>query len=93
MDGPFADVEEPQSINDEVLVCGPTAGPTVLCFWTISQRMCRSLAPGAILLPALIGCVSSTTLTTLGAGGFAISFVVVFPVCIVVGVIVVVVGT
>ena len=77
MGGSFADVEEPQSIYDGVLVCGPTAGPLVLCFWTGSQRVSRSPAPGAVRLPAFIGGVSSTALTTLGASGFTTTVVVI----------------
>ena len=34
-------------------------------------------APGAVRLPALIGSVSSTTLPTLGAGGFTVTIVVI----------------
>ena len=77
MGGSFADVEEPQSIYDGVLVRGPTAGPLVLCFWTGSQRVSRSPAPGAVRLPAFIGGVSSTALTTLGASGFTTTVVVI----------------
>ena len=77
MDGSFADVEEPQSIYDEVFVCGPSAGHVVLCSWAVRERMGRSPAPGVVRLPALICSVASTTLPTLGAGGFTVTIVVI----------------
>ena len=76
----MANVEEPQSVNDEVLVRlvrGPTAGPLVLCSSAVRECMGRSLAPGTVRLPALISGVSSTTLPTLGADGFIVTIEVV----------------
>ena len=53
--------------------------------------MGRSLTPGAVRLPALIGSVSSTTLPTLGAGRFAITIIVICLVGIGIAIVVVVV--
>ena len=69
MNGSFADVEGPQSIYDEVFICGPTAGPIVLPPRAVIDGVRVCPAPGAVRLPALGSRMASSNFPTICAGG------------------------